>query len=199
MPLRQTIIVTLLCLMLPVLALGQWSTTSDDLFEIEVLVFQNHLAYLEGEELWTSDTVNTELPGLAEAIDVRNELKGDSAVAKAAITLEADGHYRVLIHKRWLQTAEPRSEAKWIRVSDPNVANQNLEGTLRFYQGRYLHVDLELLYRDTGTGGSSPVELSSASPQIFRISEHRRIRSGEVHYFDHPKFGAMVRVAPVEE
>ncbi len=44
------------------------------------------------------------------------------------------------------------------------------------------------------------LELGSSAPgiRIYRISARRRIRSGHVNYFDHPKFGALVRVAPVE-
>lgn len=33
--------------------------------------------------------------------------------------------------------------------------------------------------------------------QLYRISEHRRIRSNELHYLDHPRFGMIIKVSPV--
>ncbi|HEX7048228.1 MAG TPA: CsiV family protein [Gammaproteobacteria bacterium] len=34
--------------------------------------------------------------------------------------------------------------------------------------------------------------------QGFRLSQYRRLRSGDIHYFDHPVFGAIVKVTPRE-
>jgi hypothetical protein len=31
---------------------------------------------------------------------------------------------------------------------------------------------------------------------VYRLNESRRIKVSETHYFDHPKFGALVRVSP---
>ena len=51
---------------------------------------------------------------------------------------------------------------------------------------RYLHVDLDLAFHEAGE-------------RTFRITEERRIRSREIHYFDNPRFGAVVLVTPVAE
>ncbi|MEE8267063.1 MAG: CsiV family protein, partial [Acidiferrobacterales bacterium] len=72
------------------------------------------------------------------------------------------------------------------------------EGVLRFYQSRYLHVDVDLLLREAATRRVASADSSALGIRIYRISARRRIRSGHVNYFDHPKFGALVRVAPVE-
>jgi len=34
------------------------------------------------------------------------------------------------------------------------------------------------------------------TPVVFQIDEQRRVRSGELHYFDHPGFGVLVQVTP---
>jgi hypothetical protein len=39
---------------------------------------------------------------------------------------------------------------------------------------------------------------ADATPRLFRLTESRRMRSRELHYFDHPLFGVMVEVRPVE-
>ena len=174
------------------------TTKPPDRYEIEVLIFQNYLAYLEGQELWTQDTVDKKLPGIDEARNSGARPNPKSDLSKAATALEAGGDYIILTHKRWEQEAEPRSTAKWMRVGNPNSFESNLIGTMRFYQGRYLHIELELLFRDRSVATVSSTDGAVALPQVYRISEHRRIRSLEVNYFDHPKLGALVQVTPLQ-
>ena len=174
------------------------TTKPPNRYEIEVLVFQNYLDYLEGQELWTQDTVDKKLPGIEEARDSGAQPDPSSDLSKAAKALEAGGDYLILTHKRWEQEAEPRSSAKWMRVGSPNSFESDLIGTMRFYQGRYLHIELELLFRDRSVAMVSSTEGVVALPQVYRISEHRRIRSLEVNYFDHPKFGVLVQVTPIQ-
>ncbi|MFQ5935354.1 MAG: CsiV family protein [Acidiferrobacterales bacterium] len=164
-------------------------------YEVEVLVFQNKLSYLEGEELWTSDSVNVKLPDLTTAVEPENIFTPDSPLAKAAVTLEADANFRVLLHARWAQDAGPKSDTKWVYLHDSRVGEAELEGVLRFYRGRFLHVNLEFLFRDKEAGPFT--SQSGGEPSPYRISEHRRIRSRDINYFDHPKFGALVRVTPL--
>ncbi len=178
---------------------GAASTTKPpDRYEVEVLIFQNYLDYLEGQELWTQDTVDKKLPGIDQARDSGAQPDPNSDLSKAAEALEAGGDYLILTHRRWEQEAEPRSTAKWMRVGDPNLFESDLIGTMRFYQGRYLHIELELLFRDRSVAMVSSTAGVVALPQVYRISEHRRIRNLEVNYFDHPKFGALVQVTPIQ-
>jgi hypothetical protein len=71
--------------------------------------------------------------------------------------------------------------------------------------GRYLHVALDLLYRhpamrtDGMNADGQPIEAMRTALQGYRLNETRRIKLGEVHYFDHPAFGALVLVAPIEK
>lgn len=203
MPLMKTlsnraIATAALLLMLPVYAAEQSAAPSPRLFEVELVVFRNNLAYLEGEELWTNDTVDTKLPGMAEAIDAPEEPDSDSVLSKAVLTLEADANYNILVHKRWLMLAEPKSAAQRLYFHSVGTATVELEGVLRFYQSRYLHVDVDLLLREVATRRVASADSSAPGIRIYRISARRRIRSGHVNYFDHPKFGALVRVAPLE-
>ena len=181
------------------LQVGAASTTKPpDRYEVEVLIFQNYLDYLEGQELWTQDTVDKKLPGIDQARDSGAQPDPNSDLSKAAEALEAGGDYLILTHRRWEQEAEPRSTAKWMRVGNPNSFESDLIGTMRFYQGRYLHIELELLFRDRSVAMVSSTAGVVALPQVYRISEHRRIRSLEVNYFDHPKFGALVQITPIQ-
>ena len=42
-----------------------------------------------------------------------------------------------------------------------------------------------------------PVTRTVVQP-VYYLSEKRRVKFGEVHYFDHPRFGAIVGVWPAE-
>lgn len=197
---KRVIAIVLLCL---VTTLPTWAASSaknPDLYEVEVVIFQTKLTYLEGEELWARDIVNTKLPGLKNAVTVDDSPSIDSPLWKAAGTLEADAEYHVLLRKRWLQSAEPQSKTKWIYLANARTADPlELEGTIRLYQSRYLHVDMELVLREGGVREASATNRADALPNVYRISEQRRIRSGKINYFDHPKFGALVWVAPVDK
>jgi hypothetical protein len=106
---------------------------------------------------------------------------GPSAIVQA---LEKDARYRVLVHQHWTQTAEAKSATRPVRIHD---AAQKLDGVFRFYLSRFLHVEMNLVLQDDAPAnpGEAPV---------YRLQEHRRVRTQELHYFDHPKFGALVRV-----
>jgi hypothetical protein len=100
---------------------------------------------------------------------------------------------------------------------DPSEAA--LDGTLRVHRARYLHVQADLLYYrplagDTGAKpGNDTTQLPDSPdtglieqllaeadpiPRLFRLSESRRMRSSELHYLDHPLFGMLVEIVPLE-
>lgn len=81
--------------------------------------------------------------------------------------------------------------------------NENfVSGTLTLTRGRYLHMGLDLIYERQpnspqlfsffGFGNAEDV------PEIYRLMQSRRLRRGEIHYFDHPKFGVLAMVTAVE-
>ena len=70
-----------------------------------------------------------------------------------------------------------------------------LDGSLRFYLSRFLILDLNLALREMQSGGIFS-GVSEKNATIYRLNEPRRIKVSETHYFDHPKFGALVRVSP---
>ncbi len=148
-------------------------------YDIEVLVFENQLPTLEGGELWTRDNAHAPKPDFADATTV-GEGMTDAAFAAAIAALQKDGGYRVLLHRRWRQTAEEKSATKAVRLR--NTEGQ-VDGALRFYTNRFLLVDLDVVLQDKASG-----ELS------YRLSEHRRVKPQEMNYFDHPKIGVLMRV-----
>jgi len=153
-------------------------------YEVEVLVFETRLPELEGSELWT----RVPPPNLTE-VATPAEASPTEDFAAFAEALRGDNRFRVLLHRRWLQNPEPRSNATPVQLL---TWDEELGGTLTFYLSRFLHVELNLLFQPLlgAIGGDY-------APS-YLISEERRIRSNELHYFDHPKFGVLLRVSPVK-
>ncbi|MEM7219119.1 MAG: CsiV family protein [Pseudomonadota bacterium] len=50
---------------------------------------------------------------------------------------------------------------------------------------------------DADTAGALPDAAGEALPAYYRMNQSRRVRSGELHYIDHPAFGILVQVTPV--
>jgi len=74
-----------------------------------------------------------------------------------------------------------------------------LNGEIGLAQSRYLHLDVDLVYQV-----NTPVDQSQEEPAIgdtvithnYRLHQSRRIRSANLFYFDHPRFGMVARVSP---
>lgn len=74
-----------------------------------------------------------------------------------------------------------------------------LDGTVKVVLGRYLHVYTDLVYRQPASVDSTP-DASGHSPILadFAVKTHRKMRSKELHYLDHPLLGILVEIRPVE-
>lgn len=84
----------------------------------------------------------------------------------------------------------------------PIPPSPRLEGTINISRGRYLHVWLDLLYRPEKKPAQSSGFFSflaeDKTPDAYRLTQQRRVRSGELHYFDHPRFGVLALITPYE-
>ena len=173
--------------LLNTLPAGAAPADKESTYEIEVVVFENRLPELTGDEMLTWDAER-------RAKKLENAVTPEAAVSapylRPTITslLNQDGHYRVLAHQHWKQTIDARTVARPVRVVAANPAE--LEGTIRFYMSRHLHLDVDLLLRETAPG---------SGVKVYRLAEQRKLKSQETHYFDHPKFGVLVRVMPLEK
>lgn len=179
----------ILILVFAPIALPYAASPSGNVYEIEVIVFENRLADLEGSELWARDQGKSANTDMDEAIAAGEKPSADSSLSAAAAALEGSGRHRVLAHLRWQQNAEAKSMSKPVKIGN---AEGGLDGALRLYLSRFLLVDVNLALRETSSGGI----LGGAEKNIpvYRLNEHRRVKLAETHYFDHPKFGALVRV-----
>jgi hypothetical protein len=164
-------------------------TDSENQYEIEVLVIENRLPELAGGESWSPDTPAGAVA--ANAIDPPEPTEAEPFFARAVKELGKDGHYRVLAHARWVQVADEKAASPPVRIRplDKDSAGE-LEGQVQFYMSRFLHLGVNMTFRES-TGGAFGGEKQVLN---YRIQDARRVRHQEIHYFDHPRFGVLVRV-----
>ena len=144
------------------------TSAAADLYQVEMLVFKRWDD--PGGERFNA---LADLGSRAEAVgDVASRAAGAGGrrLNSAASKLSGKGH-KILFHEAWRQSAGGRKSSKWYAVS-----GTGLQGVVRLTRGRYLHIDTDLT-----VGG-------------IRIRDHRRMRSRELHYIDHPRVGILVRV-----
>lgn len=180
-----------------VLLLLAWFPAQADprLYDVEVIVFARQ-GNDDGETMVRPAAGSGQASGRF-ASDQFTELSADHyTLNRVRGGLAAASGYSVLFHRVWRQLAYNRSNAVDYPVhSIASNGRDSVEGSVTLIQERYLHLDIDLLLMQAGSG----VVYSDApgSRPAYRLREQRRIRSSEIHYFDHPRFGVIARVTPV--
>ena len=144
--------------------------------------------------------------------------------------LDRNRGYQPLLHMGWRQPASPFGEALPVRIhggaiiveaperspflpfsndigaDSTNQAVEELDGSIAFERGRYLHLRVDLaLHMPLGEESISrqpamPLLDSAISPAIdepyrtYRMVERRQIHTGTLNYFDHRRFGLITLV-----
>ncbi len=116
------------------------------------------------------------------------------------------------MHFGWTQATWPEEQTEAIPLHVFARPPEALDGSLTLYRGRFLHLVVDLQLRAPDDDAAAPASRFSrfatsigdaeglaARPVYFRIQEDRILRTGELRYFDHPKFGLLARVARVDE
>lgn len=111
--------------------------------------------------------------------------------------IQGRAFYQVLAHLAWEQPGYAQEQAHPFPLAEFAGIQSGLAGDVTLYLGRYLHLvfDLELEppVSEQVLFGSRP----DAKRAEYRIVEDRKMRSGELHYIDHPKFGVLIKVTEV--
>lgn len=170
---------------------------ADD-YIIELLIFEN-LKQATVEEQWqdefeeptrkTPATLNANWQS-ASALQLTN--------AKAALTRSSS--YRPLLHKAWRQTVSKSRRAVVLPENTSSASGDSVSGTVIVTKGRYLHLNLDLILNtvpDTAFIGED-YRFGSPATQI-KLQQKRRMRSRKLHYIDHPRFGVLALITPVEQ
>lgn len=156
-------------------------------YSIEIIVFARPAADA-GEERW-----NFASPRIQQRIAQMQTLAqraskhetSDSLRALQPVRRElASAGYRILAATRWRQPTSSFQKAPLIALGAPG--GELPAGFVRVYSPDLIYADLQLHFSPAGVAGED-------RPQYF-ISEKRRLKFKQVHYFDHPLYGAILGV-----
>jgi hypothetical protein len=153
-------------------------------YDVEVIVFRNLGAHDDGEQ-WPDDTT-TATGGFARSPlqqGLENLPDSQFALNDVAGALQRSGAYQVLAHRLWRQTGYDRHSAvPYLVNTTQGSAHYELDGSITLIRERYLHLAIDLTLTSSGSR--------------YRLDETRRMRSGELHYFDNPRIGVIAKVTP---
>ena len=149
-------------------------------------------------------------------------------LADVANNLKRSGRYRILKHIAWRQPVVERKDSQPITIragrdfsdqfperayrhvefsdtasdsSDISNEVKELAGTINIVITRYIHLYSDLVYR---LPRPNPTALNDALDRElvlvdYAVNSHRRMRSRELHYIDHPLVGILIEATPIED
>jgi hypothetical protein len=169
----------LTCLLL---LLASQAAAAEKIYDVELILFARGGG--SAGEKWPGNPGKPDLKGVRylkkDAKTYRILPKSQWKLGGAFSRLKSKSGYTPLLHLAWRQPVTSRKEAEPVHLLSSSAPG--VEGTVKVSVERYLHVDLDLLL---GSG--------------YRMRSHRRMRSKELHYLDHPKMGALVLISPVKK
>ena len=153
-------------------------------YNVEMVIFANASEEARTAESWRDDG---SVPDLSTAVPIGS--RGVAPVSPSAYrlrgiwqALRASPGYQPLRHLAWTQRGTSARSAPDVLVGDSPA--DPVRGVVQVSRGRFLHVNVDLLLQDVD--GS------------YRFKTKRRMRSNELHYLDHPMFGLVVVITPLE-
>jgi hypothetical protein len=145
-------------------------------------------------------------PTYPDFVPMRDEMRTLSRIYKRLDTIDA---YEPISHTGWIQPARDADNAKPYRFKLPvegqltgaTMSHSGVTGTITLYKGRFLHLEVDLTI-----AAEKPAEESWSfigagtkdSPDMYKLTESRRIQGTATQYFDHPQFGVIARIQQVK-
>lgn len=121
--------------------------------------------------------------------------------------LHTDHRYEVVTYSAWVQPLFEKRDAVRVPIMRETPADEMataiyppvkvpLSGDIRIFENRLLFVDVDVSNEfSDGYSGFSMAARGDRPPGKYTLREKRRVKLNELHYFDHPFFGILVRVS----
>ena len=112
------------------------------------------------------------------------------------IIINAGRDYSSAFPERMFRQVE-FNDSNFTTGQDQDNQLHELEGTITIAISRYIHLYTDLVFRmpQLSTESLSRDQVLAD----FGIKSHRRMRSRELHYVDHPLVGILIEATPIEE
>ena len=171
-------------------------------YSVEYIVFENKPLGNQSLEPWakaafTMPNNARALNNLSPAQEFSHLRVNQQQLHGVLARLKSLSSYQPLAHGGWIQSLAENSQSQPIPVT-ALAKNQQLEGIISFHRGKYLHLDFDLQLSDTPTLSAYDSNATSSAPRLYRLTESRRIKTGESNYFDHPRFGVIAIIEQID-
>lgn len=152
--------------------------------------------------------------------------RATGSLSSVAKRIDESSRFRLLTYKAWRQAGLSKRSAREVRLRSAETVSGSLpiesggdtievpvlDGTIKVVLGRFLHVYTDLVYTapvsvssTIAADGETPVLLrrivsadtAGAQLQGFTMKAHRKTKSKETQFIDHPLFGLIVYFTPI--
>lgn len=204
---QSTLTLILIALLISVFAPHASAEEKTQRYHIDMIIFE-HLA-LKGwtEEYWPSVVDTADIDGVQDfsstglsPLFIKN--------ANPMLTSEAarvGKNYRIITHKSWVQNALGKKQSPKLFL-EGNRGSTSFYGTVKMYQSRFNHMEVDFNFERmipnsvraefTHMQKTPTNDLSTHWP--FHLKATRKMKSGELHYIDHPLFGILLQVQKID-
>ncbi len=203
---------------LPAIAFGLFSIANpvfgaDDgvtVYDVEMIVFDRSGEDAGFTEIWPDDPGEPDWETLSAPGSVEGLSDSEWKLGQEAYTLEHKSRgLNPHIHTAWRQVIRKGEKASPIHLRSEQTTINGMplmEGLVSVSVNRYLHVNLDMILRKDRASAGGELEggmsetglleigMSETGDQRFRMQEHRRMRSGKLHYLDHPMMGVLIKI-----
>ena len=174
-------------------------------YSIEYIVFENKPLSNQPLEPWTNTPF--QMPDNAIELDSLSKKKAFSPLRVnqqqlhgVYKRLEKLSSYTPIAHGGWLQPLKQKEKLNAIQITH-QAGSLQLEGTLTFHRGRFLHLNVDLQLSEMMPLPMNGNYLTNSVIQpatLYRLKETRRIKTSNSYYFDHPRFGVLAIVEKID-
>ncbi len=205
------LLLSLFCLLLALPTMANAEKGKAPWYQVEIILFsRNSESESESGEQWPLDPGTPNWEG-AWQLSQDGYSRGSYPLLPRSrwklgpeeYALKKRAGFTPLIHMAWQQPVLGRTRAHPTRLSSDRETTDGrpvMEGLVRVSVARYLHLDLDFLLRiqPLQNGENDTDAVAPGTIQGYRFITHRRMRSGELHYIDHPLMGALVLITTIE-
>jgi len=180
-------------------AITRAAVAAPPVYDVEIIIFRHKVMSDAGEQ-WTTPAAGDlqptgvfsqdEFTELARSLYRLDDIRGG---------LRNSSGYSVLLQRAWRQVGYDAAHAIAYPIHTlADNGRDRIEGSVTLVRERYLHLDVDLLLVPAGSTAPAQYSDGPGSKPAFRLREKRRMRSRELHYFDHPRFGMIAMVTPYD-
>jgi hypothetical protein len=172
-------------------------------YDFEIIIFEDTSGRYANSELWSHELMREDRspdeaqrnPGSKQNI---TPIKG-IGLKRFANALNTRKRYNVLVHKAWRQQWDDNEASVDIPIDSRQSDTNTIHGSIRIVLERYLHIYTDMVYRQPRENTGPVLFGEDSRYREYPIKSHRRMRSKELHYIDHPMVGILVKAMPVKQ